>query len=316
MKKTALLLVSLVFFISLGLSARAATVRIGVLPIVDALPFYVAQRRGFFTSLPMPVKLITFRSAVERDAAFQTGKLDAYLGDIISAALLRSRGFPAKIVSVILGKTPKEGLFAILSPPGSSVRSLRDLRGKHVAISSNTIIEYVLDGLLKESGLPPDAVKKQEIKSIPIRFQMLMTGKIDAAVLPDPLASLAKSKGAHWLADDGKTNLSQTVLIWNETFLKNHRPFLAAFYRAYDRAVAVINRNHRGVRALLVEKCRLPKPIAQTFVFADFPKASPPSGKDLANVLTWLKDKGLLKRPVTPDDLLSGNILSNPEQEN
>jgi len=145
---------------------------------------------------------------------------------------------------------------------------------------------------------------------------MLMSGKIDAAVLPDPLASLAKSKGAHWLADDGKTNLSQTVLIWNETFIKDHRPFLTAFYRAYNRAVAIINQNHQGVRTLLVEKCRLPKPIAQSFVFADFPKASPPSGKDLANVLTWLKDKGLLKRPVTPDDLLSGNILSNPDKGN
>ena len=314
MKKKILLFSSLIFLAFMTLSARAAMVRIGVLPIVDALPFYVAEQRGFFKPLPIPVKLITFRSAVERDAAFQTSKLDAYLGDIISAALLRSRGFPAKTVSVILGKTPKEGLFAILSPPDSPVRTLKDLKGKHVAISSNTIIEYVLDGLLEENGLPIQAVKKQEIKSIPIRFQMLMSGKIDAAVLPDPLASLARSKGAHWLADDGKTNLSQTVLIWNETFIKKHRAFLQAFYQAYNRAVTVINRDHQGVRSLLVEKCRLPKPIAQSFVFADFPKASPPSKKDLSRVLAWLKGKGLLKQSVKPEDLLSNNPFSVPPE--
>ena len=60
-------------------AAYATTVRIGILPIVDALPFFVAKEKGFFKGLPLPVELIPFRSAVERDAAFQTGKLDAYL---------------------------------------------------------------------------------------------------------------------------------------------------------------------------------------------------------------------------------------------
>jgi len=293
-------------------AAYATTVRIGILPIVDALPFFVAKEKGLFKGLPLPVELIPFRSAVERDAAFQTGKLDAYLGDLISTALLRSRGVPARAVSVILGKKPKEGLFAILSSPDSSIRTLPGLKGKRVAISSNTIIEYVLDGLLKANGISPNAVRKQEIKSIPIRFQMLINNKIDAAVLPDPLASLARYKGAHWIADDGQTNLSQTVLTWNDRFLARHRVFLEKFYAAYNRAVTLINQNHARFRPLLVKKCHLPKPIAKTFHFADFPRAAPPSKKAAARILAWLRWKNLLKKPVTVKDIIVSSTSLRP----
>ncbi len=304
-----MLLLCLTLCLAFGTKVFAKPVRVGVLPIVDALPLYVAEERGFFKKLPRPVTLITFRSAVERDAAFQTKKLDAYLGDLISAALLKSRGFPARAVSIVLGKKPEEGLFAILSSPTSQIRTLNDLKGKHVAISSNTIIEFVLDGLLKAHGIPQKSIAKQEIKSIPIRFQMLMNNKIDAALLPDPLASLARVKGAHWIADDGHTNLSQTVLIWNDSFIKSNRPFLIKFYDAYNKAVVVINHDHNAVRPLLVKKCRLPKPIANSFKFADFPLTSTPSKEEASAVLSWLGNKKLLANPIKIDDFIARENL-------
>ena len=310
MKKGVILFLCLTLCLVFDTRVFAKPVRVGVLPIVDALPFYVAEERGFFKKLPQPVTLITFRSAVERDAAFQTRKLDAYLGDLISAALLKSRGFPARAVSIVLGKKPEEGLFAILSSPTSSIKTFNDLKGKHVAISSNTIIEYVLDGLLKTRGIPPGKIKKQEIKSIPIRFQMLMSNKIDAACLPDPLASLAQVKGAHWIADDGHTNLSQTVLIWNDNFIKSNNSFLTKFYDAYNKAVAVINRDHNAVRPLLVKKCRLPKPIAKSFKFADFPLTSTPSKEEASAVLSWLRGKKLLANPINVNSFIApGNFF-------
>jgi len=253
--------------------------------------------------MSVDVSVIPFRSAVERDAAFQAGKLNAYLGDLVSASLLRDRGFHLKVVSVILGMHPGEGLFAVLAAPRASIHSLQDLKGKNIAISSNTIIEYVLDSLLERNGIPPGTINKKEIKSIPIRFQMLISGKIEAAVLPDPLASLARFKGAKWIADDGKTNLSQTVLIWKTEFLTRHPKTVKGFYRSYNAAVKMINQNHDAVRPLLVQKCRLPKPIASSFQFADFPPASAPDRVWLTDIIAWLKGKGLLKHALKAETL-------------
>ena len=298
MKKSAQVLLCLVTVCLFSVSVRGATLKIGVLPIVDALPFYVAKQNNLFNKMSVNVSIIPFRSALERDAAFQAGKLNAYLGDLVSASLLQDRGFNLKVVSVILGMHPREGLFAILVAPRAPLHTIQDLKGKNIAISSNTIIEYVLDSLLKQHGIPSGAVNKKEIKSIPIRFQMLMSGKVEAAVLPDPLASLARFKGAKWIVDDGKTNLSQTVLIWKTKFLSRHPKVVKGFYRGYNAAVKIINQNHDAVRPLLVRKCRLPKPIASSFQFADFPCASAPDKAWLRNVISWLKDKNLLKHPL------------------
>lgn len=45
-------------------------------------------------------------------------------------------------------------------------------------------------------------VKKVEVKKIPLRFQMLMEGKVKAAMLPEPLASLAIFQGAKKIEGD------------------------------------------------------------------------------------------------------------------
>jgi len=49
-------------------SAEATAIRIGVLPVVESLPFLVAQERGLFHSSELKVEIISFASALERDA--------------------------------------------------------------------------------------------------------------------------------------------------------------------------------------------------------------------------------------------------------
>ena len=76
-------------------------------------------------------------------------------------------------------------MFAVLAGPKSRLSRAADLAGVPVAISKNTIIEYTTRHLLKKSGLQPDRIKVMEVKNIPVRFQMLMAGKIKAATLPE-----------------------------------------------------------------------------------------------------------------------------------
>ena len=48
---------------------------------------------------------------------------------------------------------------------------------------------------------------------IPVRFEQLMNGNIQAATLPDPLAQGAMAAGAKLIVDDSKyADLSQSVL--------------------------------------------------------------------------------------------------------
>ena len=95
--------------------------KIGLLPIVDALPFFVAQEKGYFQAESLDVEFIQFTSALERDSALQAREIHGTLGDILAVAALNNAGTPTQIVSLGLGETGQEGRFAILTSPGSSI---------------------------------------------------------------------------------------------------------------------------------------------------------------------------------------------------
>jgi len=64
-------------------------------------------------------------------------------------------------------------------------------------------------------------VQKVNIAKMPLRVENLLQGQIDAAVLPDPLASYAELKGAKVLVDDTKLseNISTVRLIFSVMML-------------------------------------------------------------------------------------------------
>lgn len=126
-------------------SAKPAAVKIGVLPTEDSLPLWVAEQMGYFATNGLEsVEIVNFQSAQERDAAFASGAIDAFMGDIIAAANLEAGGTPNTIKTVMLGADQSQGRFAVVAGPNSAITTMADLNGIQVGTSSATIQEYVL----------------------------------------------------------------------------------------------------------------------------------------------------------------------------
>lgn len=289
-----------------GTAAAPVKVRIGTLTTEDALPLWVAERDGLFKKAGLEVSITVFQSAQERDAALTAGAIDGFMGDMIAAVALRAGGVPVKVTTIMLGATPKEGRFGIVVAPGSKITSLEQLADVPVATSSGTIQEYVLDGLMGQAGMSLDQVKKEEVKKVPVRFELLMTGKLQAAALPEPFLSLAEKQGATLIADDTEgANLSQTVLVFSEKYLDDAVGAAAVeqVLGVWDEAVAVVNKDPGSFRALLVEKARIPKPLESTYAVNTYPKHQLPGEDQVSDVLSWMKGAGLLTKDVTYADL-------------
>lgn len=285
------------------------TVRIGMLPIVDSLPFYVASDKGYFKAEGINVQITGFDSAMERDSAMQAGEIDGTLGDVLAVAALNNSGTAVKIVSLGLGETGQEGRFAILSSPGSGITGPEQLKNVPVAVSTNSIIEYVTDNMLLEKGLNPADIKKEAIPKIPVRFNMLLENKIKAACLPDPLAALAQSKGAILVTDDTASNLSQTVIYFRNDFLDRNAGAVTKFLRAYGRAAADINNKPDQFRPLLVEKARVPREALAVFKMDHYPNPQLPDQRHVEKVLSWMLDKELLDKELKYEDLVRTDLL-------
>ena len=68
--------------------SQPGSLRIGVLPITDVVPFYIALEQGYFKQQGLNVELVPAASAAERD------QLRA--GTTVRALPVRARGFVAR----------------------------------------------------------------------------------------------------------------------------------------------------------------------------------------------------------------------------
>jgi len=272
-------------------------IKFGILPIEDALPFVVAEKEGIFKKYGVEVKIVEFNSALERDSALTAGEIDGVITDPLAVILLRSKGFDVKIVSLCLGKTPKEGVFAILASPASNISSVKDLNGKTIAISKNTIIEYVTDMLLSRYNV---SYKKLDVKSIPLRLRMLLDNKVEAATLPEPLASYAVSKGAKLIISDAMVNesITQTVIAFRGELIKRNPDLIRRFLMAYEEAVKLIDRNPAKYRKLFVQIARVPKEIASSYPMPRYPLPETFPKRFYDRYLKWALEKGIVSKPV------------------
>jgi NitT/TauT family transport system substrate-binding protein len=304
------LVLALLLLAAAGCSGnKEEKMKIGLLPIVESLPFYVALDKGYFKDEGINVELVIFESALERDSAVGAAEVDGVLGDILAVASLNNSGIPVKITSLALGESGKEGRFAILSSPASSITSPDQLKNVPVSISANSIIEYVTDNLLSESGLKPDEIKKEAIPKIPVRFNMLLENKIQAACLPDPQAALAESKGAKLVIDDTSSNLSQTVIYFRDQYLDKNSKSVVKFFNAYARAAKDINDNPAAYTDLLIEKARVPKEALGIFTMDHYPAPQLPEREQIDRVVKWMLAKDLIKTDYTYEDLIRTDLL-------
>ena len=281
---------------------------IGTLPTEDILPLLVAEQEGLFAQFGLDsFEIEIFQADEGLDRAFIEGEIDAFAGDIIAAAQFEAGDVPVTIATIMLGAASAEGRFGVVAAPDSGYTDIVALAGVPVATSRNTLEEYVLDGLMRRAGVQADDIIVEAVPNATVRYDRLMQGELKAAVLPEPLLSLAVFEGATLLADDTTgENLSQTVLVFSDEYLSEIGGVdtMAALLKTWDAAVEIVNADPEAWRELLVERAQLPEPIKETYRISAYPTAQIPTTEQVNAVIDWLRTKGTLQSEITYEDLV------------
>lgn len=293
-----------------GASAGAAKLKLALIPVLDTIPIYVALQNGYFKDQGIEVETVPVKSPQERDVLLQTGQVDGVLTDLQGVGLLDKDASKVKAVYTARRPFPDAPLFRILASPKSNIKTAADLKGVPIGISKNTIIEYLTDRILTAQGLAAGDIDKLDAGAITTRYEQLMNGNLQAAVLPDPLAQGAIAAGAKLVADDTKfQDLSQSVLVFQDATLKANPDAVRRFLVAWEQAVKEVNANPDKYRAVLMEQGRVPQAIQNSYKMPPFPGRGVPSEKEVADVTSWLKEKGLISRDSPYTDMVDTSFL-------
>lgn len=271
---------------------KKSQLNIGVMSSMDYFPIALAKENGFFEQEGVSVTISKFYSANERDAAFQSGNLDGTIIDYTGAAIQRAGGVNLKITSQC------DGSFVLVAAEESEVITLQDLKGKRLAVSRNTVIDFCTDWVLQEANIALSDVDKVEINKIPLRLEMLRNGRIDATMLPDPFVTIALEDGNRSIIDIKDMDLRVTGIAFHDEVIAEKEAAIKSFYRAYNLSIELIKSQPvSSFEALLVSEIGVPLGLASKIELPNYTIAQLPQEKDLQRVEKWLKAKKL----VAPD---------------
>lgn len=281
---------------------KTLSYKIGTLQTDDLLPLWVAEKEGFLEDEGIECEIIVFQSAQEQIAAMVAGEIDGMMTDMVVPTQLTASGTPVKAVTVMQGAPA-----GVLVRPDSGIKSIAELKGRKVGNSSNTVLEFIMDELLAKEGLTKADTVHEEIKKLPVRFEMLTSGQIDAAVVPWTFFEIGKKAGMTPLADHEQTdNLTATILVFSEKFLSQEGAdtTITKTLNAWNQAVDVINKEPAAQLELLAEKTKLPEQLAKVYPVREYPYTAAPSTELFGAVVNWMHERGYIAEKPALEDLI------------
>ena len=165
---------------------------------IDILPFYAAQKLGYFEEAGLDVNLITTEGGGRHIATVLAGDADAYVGGPEHIAFVLARGGEQMKAVVALSNRANSFLVArtgVEIPEGASFADA--IKGKRVAVGTRGGTGYsILLYLLEQNGMDPRSdLTMVEIANTAGSIAAISAGQVDVAMVSEPSISQGVKEG-------------------------------------------------------------------------------------------------------------------------
>jgi NitT/TauT family transport system substrate-binding protein len=255
-----------------GRSATAAETvfRIGFNTWVGYGPFYVAQESGIFKKHNLNVELIRLEGTGERRAALLAKRIDALGSTMDDFVLGLSEGVNGKMVAVLDESKGADGIIA-----KKGIKSLRDLKGKRIAVQPGFVNHFFLLYMLDQVGIAPN-----QFQMVPMEpdkaAAALFAGEVDVAVTWEPHLSAIKGKKEFEMitttADARAQHIIFDTLVIRDDVLTDRKKDVVELIKAWYEALDYIKANADVSNKILAKEFGMPeKEVAETMEGVSFP---------------------------------------------
>lgn len=224
------------------------------------IPMWVGIEKGIFRKYNVDPRMVQTRSGPIMMATLASGGTPLVWAAPSSALSTTASGLKLGCFAVGNNRVPRE----VIARKG--IETLEDLRGKSFGVQSigggfwiSTMV--VLDAL----GIDPEKYKlnMRVIGDTGTVTQALITGNVDAMVVPYSYSDMAKRAGAKSLADAGKLNVTYQATVMcgqKDSSLVSNETMLALTKGIVDSLAYILDpANKRDVSDVLKKNLRLSK---------------------------------------------------------
>lgn len=230
------------------------------------LPYAVAMDRGFFKKAGVDVTgILSSGGGGTTVRNILASKLP--YGEVAVSAALAAQRQGLDIVIVNIG-TRSVAEASMVTLPSSPIKSVADLAGKKVAITSpKGVSEMLLLMVLQKEGIDASKVQRVASGGYVNGLTMLEQGAVSAAVLIEPLSIIRKDKyRTVYRAGEVLQPMTTSVGITTRAFAKEHPEVIKALIEGRREGVKATYENPAAAAKLLEASFKLTPDVAREAV--------------------------------------------------
>ena len=297
-------LFALIIFLPHVLAAQERLVTIGFTNPTGAaaLPFVMADKKGFFKKEGLNAAVITMQNQVVVNGVLSRN-LD-YGGTIANFIGAAKGGLPVRVVMSLMDGSDH----AFVAAP--SIKRVEDLRGKRIGISSfggaphnQSVI------ILRKYGLNPDKdVTFLQIGGGASRYTALESGSIHATMLVPPLNKVAREKGFNELLFFNQVmRVPLSGLSVHVDKIKENPDEIVKVIRALLASMEFIRSNKAEILAFLEKAWGIKTPAVREGFYGDmvelFSRTGIASDDLIRNVVRFVQETRKTQESITIADI-------------
>jgi NitT/TauT family transport system substrate-binding protein len=277
-------------------------ITVSILKTTDLAPFHLATKEGYFKDEGLNVKFVDAPSGGESVGKLVSGEVDIAYASYTPFFLAQSKnaaGAKGGVKIVADASSAGPGSTMVVATPNSSVKTIKDMAGKRVAVTATGTIS----DLLTMATLNTNNVDYSKIKWTPTPFpltaQALNEGRFDAAFVTEPwIQDSMKNAGAQPIFDTavGPTADMPTAG-WGSTgeFTEKNPNTIAAFQRAMQKGTNLALSDRGKVEPMLVKFSGVDEDTAR-----------------MATLLTFQSKLDATRLQRVPDLMLEYKVIKTP----
>jgi len=247
---------------------------IAAVPASDSAGLYIAAQDGLLAAQGIHVTIDAAISSETVIGQQLRGQYAITSGNYVSYMLANVKQH-AHFEILAAGSIMQPQVQELMIPPGSTIRSVSDLRGKTIALNAfNGIGQLLVSAALTSNMISPSQVHFTTIQ-FPDMIKALEEHKVAAAFMPQPFATNAEdSIGAEPLADldqGAVTSLPISGYVVTKSWLQKYPKTAAAFRKALEEAQRIADTDPGAVEKAMVQHSGVSATAAAIMASPQFP---------------------------------------------
>lgn len=274
---------------------------VAVMPTTDCLPLYLAAECGIADSLGLDMRLHTYMAQMDVDTAVQAGHVTVAYSDLIRTIRLAEK---TDVKAIMKGNTN----MSLLAIKSKRVNKIHQMKERMVAISRLSITDYWCDAMLDSAFMQKEDVYRPQVHDIHLRSEMVRTGLIDAAILPEPYSQWMEYAGNKVIYTSPEQGPHFTAwIVRNDSTLDDRRQEqVKRMVMAYDIAAKQMKaeRHQKTIRNILQSQYRIAPEVIDSIQINCPDAAELPDSAAFKLAASFLESRERLPEGIHPDSLI------------